>query len=295
MKLSIVMPSRNQGRFIGRALDSIICEERDGNLEVIVRDCLSTDDTPEVLADYQSYPFVHIVREHDLGQSDALAKAFMNASGDVFCWLNSDDILYPGTIHTVLNTFETRPDVDVVYGEAVFLDQEDVVVSNFPTARPSLWRLRDRCVLSQPSVFFRREAYSDVGGLNSRRHFCMDYELWTRFLLAGKRFTHVPQVLSGTRLHADTKTANGGLAFIEEICDMQRNLLGNVSPVWRVYERSRSSGLRNIQRKSLRFILATLGELALHPWIFPRLVTALAERASAEALARMRPLDPKST
>lgn len=294
MKLSIAMPSRNQGRFIGKALDSIVSQAH-GDVEVIVRDCLSSDDTPQVLANYQSYPFVHIVSEHDLGQSDALAKSFAQASGDVFCWLNSDDVLLPGAIRAVLDTFASQTEADVVYGEAVFLDQNDAIVSNFPTARPNLWRLRDRCVLSQPSVFFRRDAYFGVGGLNSSRNFCMDYELWTRFALARKRFVYIPQALSGTRLHSETKTANGGRAFVEEICDMQLSLLGNVSPVWRLYERSRSPDLEHIQRKPLRFALAALCELALHPWSLPRLAIALMERTSAEVLARLRGVHPQST
>jgi glycosyltransferase involved in cell wall biosynthesis len=287
MKLSIVVPSKNQGCYLESALESLVSQSDGDNLEVIVRDCLSDDETPAVLNRFAHQPCVTITSEQDQGQSDALMKGFAAATGDVFGWLNADDVLLPGAVDHVLATFASRP-MDVLFGEALFIDEDGNVVRRYPTAGPRLERLRDRCVLSQPSVLFSRDAYEAVGGINPERHYCMDYELWTRFAKRGVGFVRTDRVLSATRLHAETKTANGGLAFIEEICDMQMEILGKCSPVWQVYRESRLPSLRNVKGKALRFAIAGWRVLSRQPSALHKLMIALGERSCAGLLARMR-------
>ncbi len=292
MKVSVAVPSRNQGRYVRYAIDSLINQEFDGVLEVLVRDCLSDDGTGAVLDCYADHPSVQVCREADLGQSDALTKAFEQATGDVFCWLNSDDILFPGALSHVCDRFDREADTDVVYGDAAFIDEAGEVVGGFPTAHPSMERLMHRCVISQPSVFFRRSAYFSVGGLNPQRHFCLDYELWLKFARAGMRFERIPRLLSGTRLHDQTKTANGGLAFIREICVMQQEVVGHVSPVWEVYIESRSDVRPELSPKWLRFSRAAARVLARRPWSVVPITSAFFERLAAQFAARIRGATP---
>jgi glycosyltransferase involved in cell wall biosynthesis len=288
LMLSVVMPSKNQGRFISAALESVVQQHRNDNLEILVRDCESEDQTPSILAEYADLPFVHITRESDQGQTDAINKGFQGASGDILCWLNSDDVMHPHAVDRVLEAFRNHPEADVVFGDAVFIDERGVTVRRFPTADPHLSKLRNRCVLSQPSVFFRKEPYLAVGGLNTKRHYCMDYELWTRFALNRCIFVRTAHVLSATRLHGETKTFNGGLAFIEEICDMQEALLGDASPVWRIYEHARSPDLQRFRSKLLRFLMATLKQSARQPSSLPLMAVASIERTTSELAARVR-------
>lgn len=290
LKLSIVVPSLNQGDFIGRTLDSIVRQYDHGNIEVIVRDAMSDDQTADVFKRYRQHDWIAVTRQHDDGQSDALATGFAAATGDILCWLNSDDILCPGAVEHTLSKFSEDPEIDVLFGDAAFIDEQDQVVGRFPISNPTLTNLRHRCVISQPSVFFRRSAYEAVGGLNRRRRFCMDYELWTRFAVRKFRFERTRRVLSCTRLHPRTKTATGGAEFVREICDMQRELLGSVSPVWQVYRLTRESDLMHTHGKLSRFAAATSQIIASNPTRAPQLGFAAIERASAEIRARFRRL-----
>jgi glycosyltransferase involved in cell wall biosynthesis len=288
LKLTIAMPSKNQGAFISAALDNLVAQHQGRNLEVIVRDCMSTDCTEAALAKYDRLPFVHVRRELDHGQSDAIATAFQNSSGDILGWLNSDDVLYPRTVDRVLEFFSSNPDIDILYGDAVFIDAAGRTVGRFPTATPTLQSLTHRCVISQPSVFFRREAYLSVGGLNRDRRYCMDYELWLRFARQGLAFGRIKHVCSATRLHDSTKTFTGGLDFIDEICHMQEELLGYVSPVWSVYKRARSGSLAGIPSKTIRFCIATLKEVRSNPLAAFAIGGAFMERTARQCVGNLR-------
>lgn len=286
-RVSIVMPSLNQGDFIGKALESISRQYRPGILEVILKDGISSDRTMEVVERYRHLDWLKLAVEPDEGQSDALVKGFQHARGSILCWLNSDDLLWPGAIDAVLSKFDAEPNTDVVYGEALFIDSQDNIVGRFPTSRPTLTNLFNRCVVSQPSVFFRRNAYASVGGLNRGRHFCMDYELWTRFAAAGMRFSRLKQILSCTRLHSNTKTATGGAGFIADICDMQTQIFGTISPVWQIYMLTRQKDLAWVTDKRMRFGAAAARVALTHPSSMLQLGRAVIERTYAEAAARI--------
>jgi glycosyltransferase involved in cell wall biosynthesis len=295
VKLSIVVPSKNHGDFIAAALESLVQQYQDGNLEVLIQDCESEDQTTEALSYYSRYPFVRIARERDDGQADALIRGFARASGDVYGWLNADDVLCAGAVEHVLSAFQRDPDSDIVYGEAFFVSEQGAVLGAYPTAPPSLERLRHRCVLSQPSVFFRRDAYQRVGGLRATRHFCMDYELWIRFAQHGCRFRHVAQVLSHTRLHSDTKTSKFRREFAREICTMQREVLGSVSPIWKIYRQARESDTQRSPREWARLLVAAAQFAVKEPATIPAIGRAAGERARAEVRARIRSWLPLST
>src|SRR5206468_5733093 len=96
-RISVVTSSYNQGRFLGRTIDSVLAQDYP-NLEHIVVDGMSADETPAVLA---RYPHLRVLREKDRGQADAINKGFRLATGDVYCFLNSDDTFLPGALHRV--------------------------------------------------------------------------------------------------------------------------------------------------------------------------------------------------
>src|SRR5437868_15173719 len=96
-RISVVTPSYNQGRFIAQTIDSVLAQGYP-NLEHIVVDGMSTDETPAVLA---RYPHLRVVREPDSGQGEAINKGFRLATGDIFCFLNSDDTFLPGALQRV--------------------------------------------------------------------------------------------------------------------------------------------------------------------------------------------------
>src|SRR5688500_3818909 len=95
-KISIITPTYNQGHFIEQTIQSVI-EQDYPNLEYIIIDGGSTDDTLSVIKKYEKY-ISYWISEKDKGQSEAINKGFKKATGDVVNWLNSDDYYEPGVL-----------------------------------------------------------------------------------------------------------------------------------------------------------------------------------------------------
>lgn len=262
-KISIVTPSYNQGRFLEDTLRSVIGQELGySTLQYIIQDSCSTDITSEVLARYQGVENMHAHIEPDAGQADALNRGFKCSDGDILGWVNSDDVLLPCAVQTVIEAFKDNPDVDVVYGGAFFIDESGIIQSKYPTSIFSEKLLLSTCILSQPSVFFRRSIYDKVGGIRDDLHYCLDYNLWLKFYRADANFLHIKNPLSATRIYSATKSATGGEEFVEEIRSMLLDEVGYIPSCWELYyEYSKEKGfysknsLIKFMKASCRFLL----------------------------------------
>jgi glycosyltransferase involved in cell wall biosynthesis len=230
-KVSIVTPSFNQGRFIERTILSVL-EQGVKDLEYFVVDGGSRDETVEILKRYESR--LWWVSEPDRGQADAVNKGLRRCRGDLIGWLNSDDIYYPGMVAAACEFLASRPEVDVVYGDANHIDAQDKVIEPYPTEEWDPRRLVDACYLCQPAVFFRRSVIEKFGLLNERLNFCMDYEYWLRLAAGEASFGRLRQVIAGSRLHPETKTLGSRVEFHREINDMLHERLGRVPDRWLV-------------------------------------------------------------
>ncbi|NJL47129.1 MAG: glycosyltransferase [Leptolyngbyaceae cyanobacterium SM2_5_2] len=216
LTFSVITPSYNQGQFIERTIQSVLSQ--DGVvLEYLVCDGGSSDQTIDVLRQYQHR--LRWVSEPDGGQADAVNKGIEQTTGDIIAWLNSDDVYYPAALSRVQHIFETHPEVQVVYGDAYHIDENDGVIELYPTASWDYQTLKEVCFLCQPATFFRRQLVEKHGLLDISLKFCMDYELWLRY---GKitNFFYLPQVLAGSRLYQDTKTLGQRVAVHYEINEM---------------------------------------------------------------------------
>jgi glycosyltransferase involved in cell wall biosynthesis len=240
VKLLLVTPSLNHGRYLERCVESVMSQRLAGaDIQYRILDAGSTDDSGAVLEKLgRAFPELEIRIEPDRGQADALRRGFEDTDADILGWLNADDVLLPGSLDAVARAFEA-PRVDVVYGRAWFINERDRVIGAYPTAAFDRDYLTTFCFLSQPSVFFRRSAYERVGGVNRDLHYCMDYDLWLRLAGAGSTFEYVRAYLSATRLYPETKTAMGGQRFVDEIFSVMRRELGHVPDAWKLYQRFR--------------------------------------------------------
>jgi glycosyltransferase involved in cell wall biosynthesis len=235
-KISIVTPSYNQGKYLEDTLRSVIGQESgDLTLQYIIQDNCSTDITSEVLARYNGVENMHVRIQSDAGQADALNRGFRYSDGSILGWVNSDDVLLPGALKAVVEIFEGNPGVDVVYGDAFFINETGVIQGKYPTPKFSEKVLLNTCFLSQPSVFFRRSIYDQVGGVRNDLHFCLDYNLWLKFYQAGGNFLYINKPLSATRMYGATKSATAGEGYVGEIHSMLLDELGYIPICWEFY------------------------------------------------------------
>ncbi len=227
--ICVVTPSFNQGRFLERTVRSVL-DQGVGGLDYLVVDGGSSDHSLEVLDRYDGR--LRFVSEPDRGQAHAVNKALRATSAPIIGWINSDDVYLPGALDTVCRFFDSRPEVDVVYGTAFHIDEDDRFLDAYPTEAWRPDRLRETCFLCQPAVFFRRRVIEDHGLLDERLHYCLDYEYWLRLSLGGARFRHLPRPLAGSRLHPEAKTLDRRVAGHAETNSMLRRHLGRAPSRW---------------------------------------------------------------
>lgn len=204
--VSIVTPSYNQGQFIEATLLSIKNQDYP-NIEHLVIDGGSSDNTVEILKKYEKEYDLKWISEPDKGQSDAVNKGFERASGQIIGWLNSDDVYVDRqAISCVVSKFKEFNDVDVIYGDGITIDENNLVlkaIHNIPWV--SFNRLVRFDFIIQPSCFFRREIVQQHK-LDTKIHLPMDYEYYLRLAAQGFKFRHVNKVLSATRWHEKAKS-----------------------------------------------------------------------------------------
>lgn len=228
MKLTVVTPSYNQGKYIRRTIESVLSQEVE-NLEYIVMDGGSTDETVDILKEYGDKIIWR--SEKDKGQTDAVNKGIREATGEIIGWLNSDDIYYPGAVKKVLEVFETHPEVNVVYGNANHITEEDDFIEEYYTEDFDYERLKDICFICQPSLFFRKSVVDKYGYLDDTLQYCMDYDYWLR-LGKGEKFYRLNELIAGSRLYDDNKTLGARRKVHEEMLTMQKKNLGKASEKW---------------------------------------------------------------
>lgn len=222
--ITIITPSYNQGNFLERTIQSVHTHS-EINIEHIVMDGGSTDETTEILKKYQNQ--IIAFSEHDNGQAHAVNKGFKLAQSEIIGWLNSDDIYYPSTLNFVIEFFKQNPTINVLYGQANFIDEYDRIIGQYPTLDWNPNSLKEICFISQPAVFFRKKIFQLYGHLDEKLNYCMDYEYWLRMTLAGEKFAYKrSHVFAGTRIHASTKTVQGSAQATNEAISMLYSKLG---------------------------------------------------------------------
>lgn len=208
MKISIVTISFNQARFLERAICSII-EQDHKDMEYIVVDPGSTDGSRDIIEHYRD-KIAKIIYETDNGPADGLNKGFANAHGEIFGFLNSDDVLEPNTLSRVVECFENHPDVDVISGHSWVIDAEGNIKRRFISDRFRLsLAVYNACILSQASTFFRATAFRRACGFNSENRLTWDSELFIDMALGGARFLLVPEYWSRFRVYEDSISGSG--------------------------------------------------------------------------------------
>ena len=246
---SIVTCSYQQGRYLEATIRSVL-DQKYANLEYIVFDGGSSDESVEILRRYDD-AIAYWHSASDAGQTDALANGIDRATGELIGWLCSDDLLLPGALHAVAKFFDEHPDVQAVYGDALWIGAQGEFLRSKKEIEFNRFIFHyDHNYIPQPSMFWRRQLYDRVGGLNRKFNLAMDADLWDRFSQV-TQIAHLPQYLSCMRYYPEQKTRAlraQGAREDEEI--RARSSLARYTPMQPMFR-----GLARLQRRLSRFVI----------------------------------------
>jgi len=224
-RITVITPSYNQGKYIEQTIASVLVQEYP-NLEHLIVDGGSTDQTLEVLRKYGQQ--LRWVSEPDRGQSHAINKGLAQATGDVICYLNSDDLFTPGALSRVGRFFQDHPQAFWLTGKCRIVNQDGneirrpgTLYKNFWLHRRSLKVLSVLNYISQPATFWRREAFDRVGYFDERWYFAMDYDYWLRL---GQHYQlwFLDETLACFRVHPASKGSSSAKSQFDEQLQVAR-------------------------------------------------------------------------
>jgi glycosyltransferase involved in cell wall biosynthesis len=211
IKVSVITPTYNQAHFIVRTIESVLSQGYP-NVEYIVMDGKSTDGTKEILETYDDR--IIWFSEADSGQSDAINKGLRIATGEIVCFLNSDDTFEPDAIEKVVSYFQQNPNCQWLYGKCKIIDANDneirkpiTIYKNLLMRNYSYKKLLMENFISQPATFWRMGLHNEFGYLNEEEHYVMDYEFWCR-IGASHRAGYVNSYLANFRMYEQSKSGS---------------------------------------------------------------------------------------
>lgn len=233
-KISIITPTFNQGNYIEETINSVLAQEYP-NLEYVIIDGGSTDNTMDVLKKYQS-KLSFWVSEKDSGQADAINKGLKHCTGEIFNWLNSDDYLQEGALQKIAGAFEDET-VNMVAGKVrIFGNDSETIIQNQNLSAQGLLCWEKGVKFVQPGVWIRRELIDKCGGIDAEFHYSFDWDMYIRYLYHFPVVKEITDLLVHFRLHDDSKTISMAESFKEEQSRIIRKL----------HDLEQFSGLQNI-------------------------------------------------
>jgi glycosyltransferase involved in cell wall biosynthesis len=206
MKISIVTISYNQSEFIDECIKSVL-DQKYPHLQYIIVDAGSSDGSREIINSYGSQ--IVKVFEPDLGPADGLNKGFSIADGDIYYFLNSDDLLEPHALNYVANYFKENPNIDIVSGNSYIINDYGLIKRKFfsDTYRKNL-ALYNACIISQASTFFRSKVFISSDGFNINNKLTWDGEFFLDVAILGFKFKKVNKFFSKFRVHSCSVTGS---------------------------------------------------------------------------------------
>jgi glycosyltransferase involved in cell wall biosynthesis len=213
LKLSIVTPSFNQGRFLEETILSVLNQGYEP-LEYIVIDGGSTDESVSIIRRYE-HRLTYWESEKDRGQVHAINKGLERATGDIVAFLNSDDVYLPGAFSAVMSYFTANPESKWICGDTImFGDGHDTQLIRSIVPKSAAHCLSWAYRAPQPGHFWRNEIVRS--GFLERWNYDFDHDMYVRLLLAGYKCEYLPLPMAAYRLHEVSKTVAEGHRLSEE-------------------------------------------------------------------------------
>lgn len=230
--ISIVVPSFNQGRYIGETLSSIV-QQGYPNLELIVMDGGSTDGSVNVIRSFEKH-IKFWASEKDRGQTHAINKGLQHVTGELFNWINSDDVLEPGALHELARLANEHPSKNLFIGRSRFFDEKGTrrISDSIIFGKPEI--TLGYGLVNQPGMFYRTGTLRKFLPLNESLHFCMDLDLWLRYLVqyGQASLLETDFCFAGFRFHEASKTESAKNPFRKERDPLYAALYDTVATDW---------------------------------------------------------------
>ena len=246
--VSIVMPSYNQALYLEKAIQSVLNQDYP-NIEFFVVDGGSSDESVEIIRKYhKTHPdrLVWWVSEKDKGQADAINKGFKRTKGEIFAWLNSDDIYLDGAVNKAVKIFRNDPDLGFVYSNIKSIDKDGHVFNEITYDDWGVEDLMAFCILGQAGVFMRRDAFESVGGLDSSYDLLLDALLFMRIANRYK-IRYINDFFAAARIHPEAKNISQAKKFGDEafkIVEMMPNDADFMDIYWKNRRRIHAGAYR---------------------------------------------------
>jgi len=205
-RISICTPSYNQALFLEGTIKSVLGQGYP-DLEYVIQDGGSVDGSEEILKKYGE-SLAHWESRKDNGQANAINLGLSRSNGEIMGYLNSDDILLPGALYYVARYFEKHPEVDVIYGHRLLINEHNHQIGRWvlPGHEDDILNWAD--FIPQETMFWRRRIWEKSGGyIDEGFRFALDWELILRFRDADAKFVRVPRFLAAFRVHMQQKTS----------------------------------------------------------------------------------------
>jgi len=269
-RITIITPSYNQGDYLERTIRSVLSQNYQ-NLEYMVIDGGSTDHSVDVIRKYKDR-LSYWVSEPDNGQTDAINKALLRATGDIIAYINSDDMYVPGALSLVSKAFSSDSNLRWLIGGCIQVDQDDHQIGRFTHRAPVsflAYLMRTSGMLPQPSSFWSAELFHDHGYFDLGLHYSFDYEFNCRLLARGERPGLTEENLAAFRMHDTSKGGSQPQKFgMERIVIARR--YAHLIPLHQRIELYRNLGYRE-RRYAIAAAEESTGRLSWshllrHPW-----------------------------
>jgi teichuronic acid biosynthesis glycosyltransferase TuaG len=206
--VSIIIPTYNQDRYIRFCIDSCLSQTY-RNLEIIVVDDGSTDETPKILASYGEK--IKVITQKNQGAAKALNNGIRESSGIYIGWLSSDDAFLPEKISLQVKHILGDISIDLIYTDWFSIDSNGKVLKEVKSPyfkNDFLKHLLFGNFINGSSILMKKIVWEEVGGFNSSLIADVDGFMWYKLLIAGKKFCHIPQTLIFYRTHNQNQSSN---------------------------------------------------------------------------------------
>jgi len=219
----VAVPVGREDARLAIALRSLVAQPVD--MDIALLDASNSESVRQIARGFEADLALSLHRP-DTGQAAAIREGWANTSGEILCWLNTDDSLLPDSLRKVAAIFASSPETDIVYGHSVLIDHNGRAIGYHLAVEQISDAIYRTNLISQPSCFVRRRAVQDVGGIDPDLKFVMDWDLWVRLYSKGKKFHFSNEPFSNVVWEVGTKTASIAPRRLREIFELVRRKSG---------------------------------------------------------------------